>query len=282
MRLSLRNGRRYDGAGDFRSHCTDQTNSMNPRIYQRINRNVVPKTAIEWVLVLGILGMLGWMVIDLVQCELESRRGSAEARFDIAKADFKCRLRGKAHGWDKDAIEIAKQDFREVNFEKPIPLDKKYDLAMALEVAEHISQNSAFHFVDSLVTASDFVLFSAAIPFQGGNGHINEQWPDYWAHMFSERGYVALDFVRRNIWNDKQIPRWYRQNILLFVQKEQLHGVKSSSLDEHDNNVPLSLVHPDTYLRKVNSMQSVRGTWGLFRRALKDYVKTTLRGSSKH
>ena len=185
------------------------------------------------------------------------------------------------HWVDQNLLVIPKEDFREVDFEKAISIKKKYDLALTLEVAEHISQKSADGFVDSLVSASDFLLFSAAIPFQGGSGHINEQWPDYWAEMFAERGYVALDFVRRIIWNNKSIPTWYRQNILLFVKKEQRQTVKEVLMsDEHDNRLQLSLVHPELYLSKVNQMQSIKGSWKLFRRALKNHIKKRLGMSS--
>jgi len=190
-------------------------------------------------------------------------------------------IRGLDGPWvEQDLLEIPKRDFGEVDFEETITSDKKYDLAMSLEVAEHLPQKNATSFVDSLVTASDFVLFSAAIPFQGGHGHINEQWPDYWADMFAERGYIPLDFVRRNIWNDKQIPTWYRQNILLFVKKGQMHRVKIPGLDERNNKFPISLVHPDTYLLKVNQISSVKASWKLFRRALKNYVKRKIGRSS--
>ena len=187
-------------------------------------------------------------------------------------------IKGLDGPWvDQNLLEIPKEDFREVDFEKAISIKKKYDLAVTLEVAEHISQKSADGFVDSLVSASDFVLFSAAIPFQGGDGHINEQWLDYWAEMFAERGYVALDFVRRIIWNNKSIPTWYRQNILLFVKKEQRQTVKEVLMsDEHGNRLQLSLVHPELYLSKVNQMQSIKGSWKLFRRALKNYIKKRL------
>ena len=183
-------------------------------------------------------------------------------------------IQGLDGSWvEQDLLEIPRQDFRQVNFEEIISCDKKYDLAISLEVAEHLSEKTAIRFIESLVTSSDFILFSAAIPFQGGTGHINEQWPDYWAGMFNERGYVALDFVRRNIWNDKQIPTWYRQNILVFVKKEQMQRVKTPGLDNCDNNLPISLVHPDTYFSKVNQMSSVKGSWKLFRRAVKNWVK---------
>ena len=179
-------------------------------------------------------------------------------------------IRGLDGPWvDRGLLEIPPQDFQQVDFEQPIALQQKYDLAMTLEVAEHISRNHAASFVDSLVSASDFVLFSAAIPFQGGSGHVNEQWPDYWAGMFSDRGYVALDFVRARIWNDPQIPTWYRQNILLFVAQTQLPRLEVAE----SHRVPLSLVHPDSYLKEIEKMQSVKGSWKLFRRALKNHFR---------
>ncbi|MCJ8331460.1 MAG: methyltransferase domain-containing protein [Lentisphaeria bacterium] len=182
------------------------------------------------------------------------------------------KIQGLDGPWlEQDLLKIAKQDFREVDFEDTISSDKKYDLAMSLEVAEHLSPETATRFVDSLVLASDFVLFSAAIPFQIGQNHINEQWQDYWADLFTERGYVTFDFVRGKIWTDKQIPVWYRQNILLFVKEGQIDKVKVTSLNEEDSNFPISIVHPDKYLSKVrrldslkkeiNKMNSVKGSW---------------------
>ena len=186
-------------------------------------------------------------------------------------------IQGLDGPWVEQALlEIPMENFRQIDFEEMIKLDKKYDLAISLEVAEHLSEKSANGFVDSLTTASNFILFSAAIPFQGGNGHINEQWPDYWASMFAKRGFVILDCVRGKIWNDKQIPPWYRQNILLFIKKEEKHRVKVRKI-EYSNNVPMSLVHPDTYLLKVNQMSSIKGSWKLFYLAVKKQVKKKIR-----
>lgn len=183
------------------------------------------------------------------------------------------------HWVEQTLLEIPKQNFREVDFEEAINFDKKFDLAITLEVAEHLSPKKAISFIDTLVAASDFILFSAAIPFQGGSSHINEQWPVYWADMFAKREYVALDCIRRRIWNDQQIPTWYRQNILLFVKKDQIHKVKLPGLDEYTNNFPISLVHPDLYLSKINQMSStikqmssIKGSWNLLLRSLKNYV----------
>jgi hypothetical protein len=43
----------------------------------------------------------------------------------------------------------------------------------------------------------EVVLFSAAIPFQGGVGHINEQWPDYWVKYFSKTGVCSCRLLEK-------------------------------------------------------------------------------------
>jgi len=176
--------------------------------------------------------------------------------------------------WVKqDLLKISREDFRRVSFEEEVSLERTYDLAISLEVAEHLSGESASRFVKSLVSASDFVLFSGAIPFQGGKGHINEQWPDYWVDLFNTFGYVPLDFIRRIIWDDPQIPPWYRQNILLFVKNEKKEYLKIPELGLFDNRFPISVVHPEMYRLKVGKMQTVTGCWKLFLQAVIDKIR---------
>jgi predicted transcriptional regulator YdeE len=130
----------------------------------------------------------------------------------VLKSHGVSELQGLDGPWVKsELLEIPQNSFRQINFEEPIELDKRYDLAITLEVAEHLTDAVADKFVSSLVRASDFILFSAAIPHQGGDGHVNEQWPDYWSNLFAQKGYVALDFIRSKIWDDRKVPIWYRQ-----------------------------------------------------------------------
>ncbi|MHA6298724.1 class I SAM-dependent methyltransferase [Devosia sp. CAU 1758] len=91
------------------------------------------------------------------------------------------------------------------------------DLVLSLEVAEHLSTGRAGGFVRDLVAMAPAVLFSAAIPGQGGVGHVNEQWQSYWAGLFATRGYGAYDVVRPKIWTDEAVPAWYRQNAVLYL-----------------------------------------------------------------
>ena len=115
----------------------------------------------------------------------------------------------------------------------PLVLDKKYDLALCLEVAEHLPEESADTLIDSLCNASDKVLFSAAIPYQTGHGHINCQWPSYWAEKFRQRGYAWGDY-RSDFWHNENVEPWYRQNMLLFVKTESTAVYVP----------PMDLVHP--------------------------------------
>jgi len=186
-------------------------------------------------------------------------------------------IQGIDGSWVKrDLLEIPEQYFRQADLNKPIDLGRKYDLAVSLEVAEHLPPETARTFVDSLVSMSDFVLFSAAIPLQGGTGHVNEQWPDYWANLFGERGYVALDFIRRRVWNDSKIMSWYRQNVLMYVKRERMQDLTMPGSDLCNEPLPMALVHPEAYLSKVRLMYSVRGSCKILRRAIKRWGKSLL------
>jgi len=141
-------------------------------------------------------------------------------------------------------LEIPSECFRAYNFQNAeieISFNRRYDLAICLEVAEHIPQSKANAFVRNLTTLSDLILFSAAIPGQGGLGHINEQWPSYWASLFLENGYVAKDILRFRFWNDNEIPLWYRQNIILYVsEKNPIEVEEALTVDMR----VMPIVHP--------------------------------------
>lgn len=180
---------------------------------------------------------------------------------------------------ERALLQIPPDRFQEANFEQPIALQRRYDLAITLEVAEHVSPPLAGRFVDTLTAASDFVLFSAAVPHQGGVGHVNEQWPDYWAALFSERGYEPLDFVRRRIWGDDTIPYWYRQNLLVFARRERLGDVHIDGNDSRGSGSRVNaLIHPELYLAKVEEMSSLKGSWRLLRHALRREFQRGFRG----
>ena len=165
---------------------------------------------------------------------------------------------------DQDLLEIPKDCFIPVDLGKmPIQLPQRYDLAISLEVAEHLSPELTDGLVSSLAGLADYVLFSAAIPFQGGRRHVNEQWQHYWVEKFRASGYEVYDFIRPKIWTDPHIPFPYRQNILFFSK----YPIARKATDGDACTMPLDLVHPDNL-----TQMGIRGSFALFLRSLKKRI----------
>jgi SAM-dependent methyltransferase len=158
-------------------------------------------------------------------------------------------VRGIDGPWvDGKALLIRPEQFVAADLAKPIDPGKRFDLAISLEVAEHLRAEHAATFVESLARASPLVLFSAAIPFQGGVRHYNEQWPEYWVALFRRCGYACVDCIREKVWNDSRVQYWYAQNTLLFVDEASLEKYPKLSREAARAPLPLSLVHPKGYL----------------------------------
>jgi SAM-dependent methyltransferase len=153
-----------------------------------------------------------------------------------------------------------------------LPVDGKYDLVISLEVAEHLPAERASAFVAQLAQLGDFILFSAAIPGQGGTGHVNEQWPEYWIDRFERQGYTAFDFIRREIWTDKRIAVHYRQNIFLFVRRERVGDLRMPSASAGG---PIAIVHPQLFQNVIREHANlpIRQSFGLLTRALAKRIK---------
>lgn len=144
---------------------------------------------------------------------------------------------------------IPEDKFMPFDLTRPLQLDRTFDLVMCLEVVEHLPPEVADTLVDSLVRLGNLVLFSAAVPFQGGKNHVNEQWPDYWAEKFGKRGYAPVDCIRKRVWQDSRVEWWYSQNALLYVKREELERNPPLLYEfERTNLTQLSLVHPNRYL----------------------------------
>lgn len=127
-------------------------------------------------------------------------------------------------GLDGDYVEQSKllippNCFRVTDLTKPVEPPGRFDLAICLEVAEHLPRKAAAPLVESLCKCAPAVLFSAAIPGQGGTQHINEQWPEFWSDLFSRNGFDRLDPVRRFVIADRRVAPWYKQNTYIYVER---------------------------------------------------------------
>ena len=120
---------------------------------------------------------------------------------------------------DRNMLMIKKEEFLPSDLTREIDLHRRFDMAISLEVAEHLDEKYADTFIDTLCRHSDIVLFSAAHVGQGGDGHVNEQPLDYWIDKFENMGYIWHDI--RNIFKDSyDIVLWYKDNIAIFKKEE--------------------------------------------------------------
>ncbi|MBF0251837.1 MAG: class I SAM-dependent methyltransferase [Alphaproteobacteria bacterium] len=172
-------------------------------------------------------------------------------------------IRGLDGAWiDESLLNIPTENFTRTDLEQPIRLDRKFDMAMSLEVAEHLSPERAAGFVEDLTLLSDVILFSAAIPGQGGTNHINEQWPDYWAKFFSDHGYRPVDFIRMAVWDHPDVMWFYKQNLLMFASERGLEAQPALAQKAKSSAaVPHSLVCREIYERTLRATMPGPGRW---------------------
>ncbi len=160
---------------------------------------------------------------------------------------------------DLGLLQIPREQFLAADLAQPLHLDRQFDLAMALEVAEHLAEDRAATFIASLVKLAPVVLFSAAVPNQGGHHHVNEQWPGYWVNHFARHGYLVLDCLRDKVWLNDRVDWWYSQNMLLFCSPQALvHSARLQRELAFTQAPRLSMVHPKMFLQAVAVIQDLR------------------------
>src|SRR5262245_20106891 len=112
------------------------------------------------------------------------------------------------------------------NIEKDVFTDRRvFDVAISMEVAEHLPARIADRYVELLTRLSPIIVFTAAPPGQGGRvgtDHINEQPPSYWMAKFHRRGFKPNDELSRS-WREQwkaagDVALCYYQNLMIFTK----------------------------------------------------------------
>ena len=153
---------------------------------------------------------------------------------------------------DRQMLQIPAEDFRPFDLTKPLRIEERFDLAVSVEVGEHLPPQAAPTFVETLTLLAPVVLFAASIPYQGGVNHLNEQWPTYWQSLFATHSYEVIDCLRRHIWDDAQVQYWYAQDAMLYASREYLANHAELAREQSRTSLgQLSVVHPRRYLELV-------------------------------
>lgn len=132
-------------------------------------------------------------------------------------------------------------------------INEKFDLVISLEVAEHLPATRANSFVNELCGLGDVILFSAAIPGQGGEGHINEQFLSYWKSLFEKNNYTLHDIIRVKLQDDDKVCPWYRQNMVVFSKKDTEINEKLTKINNGKETI-VDVIIPEFYLSKIDAI----------------------------
>jgi trans-aconitate methyltransferase len=117
------------------------------------------------------------------------------------------------------APNIVQHDLRD-----PFLCPKKYDLAVSLEVAEHLEEEYAEVFADTLSRLSDSIVMTAARPGQGGLEHRDEKPLGYWADLLGARGFrhdpAGTTKIKRGAVENRSmgnyVTPWLEPNVAVF------------------------------------------------------------------
>ncbi|MCE2896073.1 MAG: class I SAM-dependent methyltransferase [Flammeovirgaceae bacterium] len=166
---------------------------------------------------------------------------------------------------DKSLMKIPLTNFTPVDLRNEWNLNQKFDLVISLEVAEHLPEQNANSFVESITQHGDSIVFSAAIPHQGGQRHLNEQWPAYWQRKFEVHGFYFHDVIRPLIWDNPSVDWWYKQNMFLINRTKPIHPVKI-------------MVHPECLANQALLInQILNGSLGV-KESFKIFVRSLIGG----
>lgn len=171
---------------------------------------------------------------------------------------------------NRSQLLIDPKKFMPMNLNATLPINKTFDLAESLEVAEHLPDDCADAFVKFLCSLSSMVLFSAAIPKQSGDNHINEQWPEYWAAKFQSNGYDCVDIIRNAVWHDNRCAYYYAQNTFLYVKQDVLGKYPDLKKAAANTDIKtIARVHPRKWLEAINRIERLESAarklpWNFF------------------
>jgi SAM-dependent methyltransferase len=165
---------------------------------------------------------------------------------------------------ERSQLRIPSDRFWARDLKQPIRLDRTFDLALCLEVAEHLPESRAASLVVDLTSLAPSVLFSAAVPGQGGTNHVNEQYLPYWVDLFQRQGYEAIDPIRPRILGNDLVEWWYQQNTVMFV-------------NQRNPLLARGFLKPSTFIHQELYDRVRRPTLGMLVRAFPGTVLSSIR-----
>jgi len=146
----------------------------------------------------------------------------------------------------EDQLLISPELFLQQDLTLPWNLNRRFDVVLCLEVAEHLESRFAEDLIQTLTRHADIVVFSAACPGQGGQHHVNCKWPTYWQQIFNDTGFVCGADIRWQMWQNSHIEPWYRQNIFI-ARRDPVNAGQEERI--------ISVIHPELLPALLSTME---------------------------
>ena len=108
----------------------------------------------------------------------------------------------------------------DVSIPTPSPSEGPFDLAMSLEVAEHVPPQFADAFAGYFKGLCRRIVFTAAQAGQGGTSHLNEQPREYWIEKFQRVGFGLDEQATHDLaalWRNRGAHWYLPKNLSVFV-----------------------------------------------------------------
>ena len=121
-----------------------------------------------------------------------------------------------------ETLVVPRGRFQARDVTRRFDLGRMFDLAICLEVGEHNAPAASATLVENTVSHAPMVLFSAAVPGQGGQDHINEAPLTFWRDLFEQQGFACFDPFRRQIAGMPDVEPWYKNTVLLDVRDDRI------------------------------------------------------------
>lgn len=165
----------------------------------------------------------------------------------------------------KENLLFSDNAFYTADMNKVLPPVFRVDMVVCLEVLEHLEPARTHAVIEYLTQCSDTILFSAAIPGQGGYRHINEHYAFYWEGIFAGFGFKKYDIIRPAIIRDTDIEYFIRQNSFLYVKNggllldtqhpsfipDDFELIHRKVLEKHQSPVDLMKKMPASFIKSL-------------------------------
>lgn len=124
--------------------------------------------------------------------------------------------------FSKEAVDSALCNYvLQADLTNPVEIERiPNTLGLCLEVLEHIEDKYWRQVLENMTRSCDKIIFSAAVPGQGGTGHINCRPKIDWIKRFHELGWVVdLDASRHliNYMQQGYHMGWFSNNAMVLI-----------------------------------------------------------------